>query len=227
MEGAQSTGSRRGELLGRGVATTLLDVQHASTPPERKREDAWRRRIRLATTDTSSPMRRLFGPTGTGGPNAFAAYPTQSSSARPRTATAKMIHTNEAWLSPTTQLSLTWRVFATASAITTTRSASRTKPRRRGVCGGRAGAGARRAAPRVPLPAEVGIAATRLACRVLSRDGGESVERRPFRPVLSDDLTLIALHHSAHLTHAARHADSGPLGRLGDDRLGHEDVLRD
>jgi hypothetical protein len=23
-----------------------------------------------------------------------------------------MIHTNEAWLSPTTQLSLTWRVFA-------------------------------------------------------------------------------------------------------------------
>src|SRR5579884_4396302 len=38
------------------------------------------------------------------------------------------------------------------------------------------------------------------------------------------------LHHPAHVahaTHAARHAGSGLLGRLGDDRFGHENVLRD
>jgi hypothetical protein len=32
-----------------------------------------------------------------------------------------MTQTSEAWLVPTTQLSFTWRVFATASAITATR----------------------------------------------------------------------------------------------------------
>src|SRR6266498_3884329 len=39
-----------------------------------------------------------------------------------------------------------------------------------------------------------------------------------------------ALHHPAHLAHASHasgHAGSGLLGRLGDDCLGHEDVLRD
>src|SRR5438067_1155062 len=36
-----------------------------------------------------------------------------------------------------------------------------------------------------------------------------------------------ALHHSAHVPHAAAHAGSGLLGWLGDDRLGHEDVLGD
>src|SRR6266576_7079596 len=39
-----------------------------------------------------------------------------------------------------------------------------------------------------------------------------------------------ALHHSAHVAHAAHaaaHAGSGLFGWLGDDRLGHEDVLRD
>ena len=38
-----------------------------------------------------------------------------------------MIQTSEAWLEPATQLSFTWRVFATASAITTTRSVTRMK----------------------------------------------------------------------------------------------------
>src|SRR5439155_8092591 len=41
----------------------------------------------------------------------------------------------------------------------------------------------------------------------------------------------LASHHSAHVahatTHAAAHAGSGLFGWLGDDRLGHEDVLRD
>src|SRR5213592_4831868 len=40
----------------------------------------------------------------------------------------------------------------------------------------------------------------------------------------------LALHHSAHVahaTHAPAHADSGLFGWLSDDRLGHEDVLRD
>src|SRR5256885_9616251 len=40
----------------------------------------------------------------------------------------------------------------------------------------------------------------------------------------------LALHHSAHVAHAAHaatHAGSGLFGWLGDDRLGHEDVLRD
>jgi hypothetical protein len=36
-----------------------------------------------------------------------------------------MIQTSEAWIVPTTQLSFTWRVLATASAIKTTRSATR------------------------------------------------------------------------------------------------------
>jgi chaperonin GroEL (HSP60 family) len=39
-----------------------------------------------------------------------------------------------------------------------------------------------------------------------------------------------ALHHSAHVAHAAHaaaHAGSGLFGWFGDDRLGHEDVLRD
>ena len=35
-----------------------------------------------------------------------------------------MIQTSEAWLVPTTQLNFTWRVFAIASAITTTRMAT-------------------------------------------------------------------------------------------------------
>src|SRR5579884_2785375 len=38
------------------------------------------------------------------------------------------------------------------------------------------------------------------------------------------------LHHPAHVAHAAhaaRDAGSGLLGRLGDDRFGHEDVLCD
>src|SRR6266496_4032272 len=40
----------------------------------------------------------------------------------------------------------------------------------------------------------------------------------------------LALHHPAHVAHVAHasgHAGSGPFGWLGDDRLGHEDVLRD
>jgi hypothetical protein len=40
-------------------------------------------------------------------------------------------------------------------------------------------------------------------------------------------LICSVLHHSAHVAHAARHARSDLLGRLGDDRFGHENVLRD
>jgi hypothetical protein len=43
---------------------------------------------------------------------------------QPRTTLARMIQTSEAWLVPTTQPSFTWRVFASTSATTTTRSAT-------------------------------------------------------------------------------------------------------
>src|SRR5581483_7483075 len=42
-----------------------------------------------------------------------------------------------------------------------------------------------------------------------------------------DSASIYALHHVSHATHAARHACSGLLRRLGDDRFGHEDVLGD
>lgn len=45
-------------------------------------------------------------------------------SSQPRTAATRTIQTSEAWLVPTIQLSFTWRVFATASAITITSSAT-------------------------------------------------------------------------------------------------------
>ena len=48
-------------------------------------------------------------------------------SSQPSTAAAMMIQTSEAWLVPTSQLSSTWRVFATASVITITRSATSAK----------------------------------------------------------------------------------------------------
>jgi hypothetical protein len=42
----------------RGVATILLDVQHASLLPNESGRTQRRHRIRLATSDTSSPPRR-------------------------------------------------------------------------------------------------------------------------------------------------------------------------
>ena len=52
------------------------------------------------------------------------------------------------------------------------------------------------------------------------------------RPKTTTDISAAyrGLHHPAHVahpTHAARHAGSDLLRRFGDDRLGHEDVLRD
>ena len=44
-------------------------------------------------------------------------------SSQPSTVAARMMQTSEAWLVPMSQLSFTWRVLATASAITITRSA--------------------------------------------------------------------------------------------------------
>lgn len=43
-------------------------------------------------------------------------------SSQPSSAAARTIQTSDAWLEPATQLSFTWRVFATASAITITSS---------------------------------------------------------------------------------------------------------
>ena len=44
-------------------------------------------------------------------------------SSQPSRAATRMIQTSDAWLEPTTQLSFTYRVFATASAMTMTSSA--------------------------------------------------------------------------------------------------------
>src|SRR5947207_14282103 len=56
-------------------------------------------------------------------------------------------------------------------------------------------------------------------------------EGRPLAGLLAcTAFSPLALHHPAHVAHAAHaaaHADSGLFGWLSDDRLGHEDVLRD
>src|ERR1051325_3352519 len=56
--------------------------------------------------------------------------------------------------------------------------------------------------------------------------GTESREGRPGAALLANSTAF--LHHPAHATHRAGHAScTGFLGRLGDDRLGHEDALGD
>src|SRR2546427_12269590 len=61
------------------------------------------------------------------------------------------------------------------------------------------------------------------AASFLARDDEGPASAGPSYPAEPEG----SLHHPAHVGHTAAHSGAGLLGRLGDDRLGGEDVLRD
>src|SRR5438552_13412370 len=75
-----------------------------------------------------------------------------------------------------------------------------------------------------------GLAAERLALRMTPCRAAERPRAavRPPSETPGESAAFAWLHHAAHVAHAG-HASAGTslLGRLGDDRLGREDVLRD